>query len=93
MHFEKIFKQLTEIFEKSRGKKTKAPTNLQPAKNSENLFDGFLFCLKPTVIHQKINTTEKSIESKETKKQKKDKSEAFKVVVFSCKLFKAKTGS
>ena len=55
MHFEKTSKQFTEFPKKIGSKKTKAPIDLKPATTLENLFKRFLFILKPSVVHQKIN--------------------------------------
>ena len=51
-----------------------APIDLKPATTLEHLFKRFLFILKPSVVHKKVNPMEKkSIKSsqKETNKHKR----------------------
>ena len=60
MHFEKTSKQFTEFPKKLGSKKTKAPIDLKPATTLENLFKRFLFILKASVVHQKVNPMEKN---------------------------------
>ena len=60
MHFEKTSKQFIEIPKNLGSKKTKAPIDLKPATTLENFFKRFLFILKPSVGHQKINPMRKN---------------------------------
>ena len=60
MHFEKVSKQLQNFFQKLVSKKAKALIDIKPATTLDNLFTGFLFILKPSVLHQKFSPMRKN---------------------------------